>query len=114
MANLQAVLGKVQLLKQEWSKPSCNLQKCGELLAQLKVSFVIFFFSLFLKPKKSVETIIITLLFFCQKIVLSSFFIHKESLKTNLLNCKMFIKNCFIFVLQYLIINKCYRLLLHL
>ncbi|OXU29788.1 hypothetical protein TSAR_006957 [Trichomalopsis sarcophagae] len=38
MATLKAVVSLYENLKQEWTKPNCNLSKCGELLAQLKVA----------------------------------------------------------------------------
>ncbi|KAJ8667630.1 hypothetical protein QAD02_009293 [Eretmocerus hayati] len=36
-AALKDVAAKTQVLKQEWTKTPCNLQKCGELLNQLKI-----------------------------------------------------------------------------
>lgn len=38
MALLDEVVANYQLLTQEWSKKTPNLEKCGELLAKLKVT----------------------------------------------------------------------------
>ena len=38
MANLKHVVSTYQNLTQEWNKKPPNLDKCGELLAKLKVS----------------------------------------------------------------------------
>lgn len=41
MAALKEIVSRYQNLKNEWSKQPSNLNKCGELLNQLKVIYFI-------------------------------------------------------------------------